>query len=99
MGGSATYFSHSASFFSPVKLVAVVGEDFPQKYIEDLNQKNIDTSGLIRQPGKNIQMARQLYERFERSGTIETNLNVFESFQPVLPENYKDTPFVFLANH
>ena len=98
LGGSATYFSHSASFFSPVKLVAVIGDDFPQKYIDDLNKKNIDTSGLIRQSGKTFRWQGSYMNDLNEAETLETNLNVFESFQPVLPENYKDTPFVFLAN-
>ncbi|MCD6459585.1 sugar kinase [bacterium] len=98
LGGSATYFSHSASFFCPVKLVAVIGDDFPQKYIDDLNKKNIDTSGLIRRQGKTFRWKGSYVNDLNEAETIETNLNVFETFKPVLPDNYKDTPFVFLAN-
>lgn len=99
LGGSATYFSYSASFFSPVKLVAVVGEDFDQKYVDMLEQKGVDTAGLVRkQGGKTFRWAGTYEENLNEAQTLETELNVFADFKPDLPASYRTTPFVFLAN-
>ncbi len=98
LGGSATYFSYSASFFVPVKLVAVIGEDFPQEHIDMLKKRKIDTTGLVRQPGKTFRWAGSYLHNLNEAETLSTELNVFENFKPELPESYKDTPFVFLAN-
>jgi len=98
LGGSATYFSYSASYFSPVKLVAVIGDDFPDKYIRLLNDKGIDTSGLMRQPGKTFRWAGSYVDDLNEAKTLSTELNVFEAFKPELPASYRDCEFIFLAN-
>lgn len=98
LGGSATYFSTSASYFTKVKLVAVVGEDFPDKHIEDLKSRDIDCAGLRKVPGKTFRWKGRYDYDLNQAHTLETHLNVFSSFNPEIPEAYKESPFVFLAN-
>lgn len=98
LGGSATYFSISASFFAPVRLVGVVGNDFSEKYVTLLHNHNIDTTGLIRQAGKTFRWAGSYEKNLNEAHTLSTDLNVFAEFNPVLPESYKNSEFVFLAN-
>lgn len=98
LGGSATYFSTSASYFTGVRLVAVVGEDFPNDHIESLKGRGIDMEGLTKAPGKTFRWKGRYDYDLNQAHTLETHLNVFSSFDPQLPEAYKDTPYVFLAN-
>lgn len=99
LGGSATYFSTSASYFSKVALVAVVGDDFPDKHSELLREKNIDLRGLTKVPGGKTFRWKGRYDYdLNQAHTLDTQLNVFSDFDPVLPEEYKDIPYVFLAN-
>lgn len=98
LGGSATYFSTAASFFSAVRLVAVVGDDFPAGHTAFLADRNIDLSGLQTRPGKTFRWKGQYGYDLNEAQTLETHLNVFESFHPEIPESYRDSPFVFLAN-
>lgn len=99
LGGSAVHASVSASFFSPVNIVGVVGEDFPQEHIEMLQKRKVDTSGLqIIKGGKTFFWQGYYEYDMNQAHTVETQLNVFADFKPTLPDNYKDTPFVFLAN-
>ncbi len=98
LGGSATYFSTSASFFTDVRLVAVVGSDFPDEHIKTLSDRGIDVAGLKKVPGKTFRWKGRYDYDLNQAHTLETHLNVFSSFDPVLPEAYKETPFVFLAN-
>ena len=98
VGGSATYFSVSASFFSDVQLVAVVGEDFSDEEVSFLNSKNIDTQGLKRVKGNTFRWKGEYTYDLNEAHTLETHLNVFEKFSPVLPEDYKNAKFVFLGN-
>ncbi len=98
LGGSATYFSYSASYFAPVRLVGVIGNDFPDKYIQLLEKRSIDTQGLIRQDGKTFRWAGSYERDLNEADTLSTDLNVFADFNPVLPESYRDSDFVFLAN-
>jgi sugar/nucleoside kinase (ribokinase family) len=98
LGGSATYFSTSASFFTGVNLVAVVGDDFPEEHRTFLEQRNIDLSGLHQQEGKTFRWKGRYGYDLNEAQTLETHLNVFESFKPVVPEKFKDAEFVFLAN-
>ncbi|MBT6723547.1 MAG: sugar kinase [Planctomycetaceae bacterium] len=99
IGGSATYFSYAASYFTPVNLVGVVGEDWPAEHTALLESRNINTEGLEIKPGeKTFSWKGKYLPNMNDRETLEVNLNVFESFSPVLPESYKDTPFVFLAN-
>ncbi|OEU72427.1 MAG: sugar kinase [Desulfuromonadales bacterium C00003093] len=98
LGGSACYFSTSASFFTDVSLVAVVGEDFPEEHVDFLQSRNIDLAGLQRSSGKTFRWKGRYEYDLNEAHTLETHLNVFESFQPELPENYRDAEYVFLAN-
>lgn len=98
LGGSATHFSVSASLFSKVKLVAVVGEDFPEKHIRFLRSHNIDLEGLSRVPGKTFRWSGEYLNDMNEARTLKTELNVFQDFQPELPEKYRMADFVFLAN-
>lgn len=98
LGGSATYFSTSASYFTDVKLVAVVGEDFPDEHIAGLKGRGIDIGGLKKVPGKTFRWKGRYGYDLNQAHTLETHLNVFSSFNPEIPENYKESPFVFLAN-
>ncbi|MCC6503540.1 MAG: sugar kinase [Deltaproteobacteria bacterium] len=98
LGGSATYFSTSASFFTGVSLVAVVGEDFPDKHIETLKAKGIDVAGLRKVPGKTFRWKGYYGYDLNQAHTLETHLNVFSSFNPEVPAAYREAPFVFLAN-
>lgn len=98
LGGSATYFSYAASFFSPVRVVAAVGADFPQKHFDLLTSRNISIDGLQRDKGKTFRWSG-LYEADMNSAhTLATELNVLGDFKPLIPSHYADTPHVFLAN-
>jgi len=98
LGGSATYFSTSASYFSDVRLVAVVGEDFPDEHITKLQGHGVDTAGLQKVPGKTFRWKGRYDYDLNQAHTLETHLNVFSTFKPEIPEDYKTSPFVFLAN-
>lgn len=98
LGGSATHFSCSASFFSDVGLVGVVGTDFPANHIDLFKEFNIDTSGLEIVPGRTFRW-RGYYEfDLNQAHTLETQLNVFEQFNPKLPGAWRQADVVFLAN-
>lgn len=98
LGGSATYFSTAASYFTEVKLVAVVGEDFPAPDLEFLRKKGVDFEGLERRPGRTFRWRGEYGYQLNEAKTLDTQLNVFESFRPKLPASYRDAAFVFLAN-
>ncbi|MBI5587295.1 MAG: sugar kinase [Deltaproteobacteria bacterium] len=98
LGGSATYFSTSASYFTDVKLVAVVGEDFPDEHIDKLKGHGVDVGGLKKVAGKTFRWKGRYDYDLNQAHTLDTQLNVFSAFNPEVPENYKDSPFVFLAN-
>jgi sugar/nucleoside kinase (ribokinase family) len=99
LGGAASYFCLSASLFAPVRLVAVVGEDFPAEHKRLLESRAIDLSGLQVRPGKTFRWtARYTGVRLENRETLETQLNVFADFHPALPPAYRDSKVVFLAN-
>jgi sugar/nucleoside kinase (ribokinase family) len=98
LGGSATYFSTSASFFTDVSLVAVVGEDFPEEHVGFLQSRSIDTAGLQRIPGKTFQWRGKYGYDLNDAQTLDTQLNVLMEFRPDLPESYRDTDYLFLAN-
>ena len=98
LGGSATYFSTSASFFTDVNLVAVVGEDFPQEHVDFLKSRNIDLTGLAHEEGKTFQWEGKYGYDLNEAQTLATHLNVFERFKPRIPEPYRDAEFLFLAN-
>lgn len=98
LGGSATYFSTSASYFSDVRLVAVVGTDFPDEHIEMLKSRNIDVAGLKKVEGKTFRWKGRYDYDLNQAHTLDTQLNVFSSFDPEIPDSYKKSPYVFLAN-
>ncbi len=99
LGGSATYFSYAASFFTPVRLVGVVGEDFPDEHVQLLRGRNIDTSGLFVMPGgKTFFWKGKYLPNMNDRETLEVQLNVFGDFRPKLPEDFRRSDFVFLAN-
>lgn len=99
IGGSAVYFSYAASFFTPVRLVGVVGEDWPSAETEMLSKRNIDTSGLHVVPGgKTFFWKGKYLQNMNDRETLEVQLNVFGDFKPKLPESFKQSEYVFLAN-
>lgn len=98
LGGSGTYFSTSASFFTDVSLVAVVGEDFEQEHVDFLASRNIDLKGLSRVPGNTFHWKGRYGYDLNEAQTLETHLNVFETFRPVIPTDYAESDYLFLAN-
>jgi sugar/nucleoside kinase (ribokinase family) len=98
LGGSATYFSTAASFFAPVSLVAVVGEDFPDEHLSFLKDRSIDLRGLQRAKGKTFRWRGEYGYDLNQAQTIETQLNVFADFLPRIPEEYREERIIFLAN-
>ncbi len=99
LGGSATYFSLAARLFSPeINVVAVVGEDFPEKHTKMLLGKGINLDGLQISKGKTFRWAGEYSEDFGDPETLDTQLNVFETFAPELPEDYCGSSYVFLGN-
>lgn len=98
LGGAATYFAVAASFFTPVSLVGIVGDDFTAKDAEIFRGRRIDTEGLERSAGKTFFWAGKYSENLNERVTLATELNVFADFKPKLPEKYKNSKYVFLAN-
>lgn len=98
LGGSAIYFSAAASYFAPVRLVAVVGQDFSKNKLEFLTQKNVDLRGLVIEQGKTFRWGGKYGFDLNSRETLYTHLNVFENFQPVIPDDYKNSKYIFLAN-
>jgi len=98
LGGSASYFAVAASFFSPVKIVGVVGEDFPEDYLEIFSQRGVDLQGLKRAPGETFHWRGRYHEDLNVRDTVELRLNVLTGFSPTLPESYRDAEYVFLGN-
>jgi sugar/nucleoside kinase (ribokinase family) len=98
LGGSANYFSLAASQYSPVRVVGVVGEDYEQQHIDLLKTRKVDLTGMQVQKGKTFHWSGYYEGAMNEAITRATDLNVFEKFDPVIPESYKDSKFVFLAN-
>ena len=98
LGGAATYFSLAASYFTPVRIVAVVGEDFGLEQEKVFQQHGIDTRGLERAKGKTFRWGGSYTDNLNEAKTSFTDLNVFETFHPQIPKEYEDTEFLFLAN-
>lgn len=98
LGGSATYFSLAASLFGQVGVVAVVGEDFPRRYIDLLSSRGVDLRGLQVVPGRTFRWKGYYDYDLNTAHTLETQLNVFQDFNPVIPDEYRDAEYVFLAN-
>lgn len=99
LGGSATHFSYAASFFTPVRLVGVVGEDFPKEHVELLESRNVSTKGLVRKTGgKTFRWTGRYLDNMNDRETLDVQLNVFGEFDPIVPEEDRDARYVFLAN-
>jgi sugar/nucleoside kinase (ribokinase family) len=98
LGGSATYAAFSASFFAPVHMVAVVGEDFPEEHINLLRDRGIHTEGMQVTPGRTFRWSGSYEYDLNEANTLSTELNVFETFRPAIPPMYKKSDLVFLAN-
>lgn len=98
LGGSVNYFSLAASLFAPIKIVAVVGEDFPKEHLDFLSKRNIDVSGVQIVKGKTFHWVGEYDGNMNEAKTLATALNVFEHFDPKLPATHTKCPIVFLAN-
>jgi len=98
LGGAATYFSLAASFFAPVRVVAVVGDDFSPAEEEVFRRRKVDITGIQRAKGKSFFWAGEYGENMNEAKTRLTELNVFEKFDPQIPAAYADTEYLFLAN-
>jgi sugar/nucleoside kinase (ribokinase family) len=98
LGGACTYIALSASYFNPVKIVAVVGDDFDQEDVDFLASRNIDLAGLERVPGKSFFWQGVYSADMNDRTTLRTDLNVFADFQPKLPDSYKSSPYLLLGN-
>jgi sugar/nucleoside kinase (ribokinase family) len=98
LGGSASYAAVAVSFFSPVSLVGIVGEDFPPAHIDYFRSRRIDLAGLQRVPGKTFRWSGEYMWDLNTRETRDIQLNVFETFEPRLPASYQATPYVLLAN-
>ena len=98
LGGSATYFSLAASYFTKVRIVAVVGDDFTADHENVLKKRGVDTRGIERAAGKTFRWGGQYLENLNDAKTDFTELNVFEKFQPRIPAEYKDSKILFLGN-
>ena len=98
LGGSASYFAVAASFFAPVRVVGVIGEDFPEEYIDLFTRRGIDLQGLKRAGGESFHWRGRYHEDLNVRDTLELHLNVLTGFVPRLPEAYRDAEYVFLGN-
>src|ERR1700761_7100783 len=98
LGGAATYFSLAASYFTSVRVIAVVGEDFSAQQQAVFDARGIDTQGIERASGKSFFWEGSYLENLNEAKTHNTELNVFGSFQPKIPDSYRDSEFLFLAN-
>jgi len=98
LGGSASYFALAASFFTPVRIVGVIGEDFPDEHLALFKRRNIDTDGIKREKGDTFHWRGRYHEDINARDTLELHLNVLAGFAPTLPERYRDAEYVFLGN-
>ena len=98
LGGAATYFSVTASLFTSVKVVAVVGEDFGERQMRVFTDRAIDIEGIERAPGKTFRWRGAYAGDMNEAQTLDTQLNVFEQFSPKVPAHYLDSEYAFLAN-
>ena len=98
LGGAATYFSLSASYFTDVRVVGVVGEDFTPENEDVMKKRGVDTRGIQHAKGKTFHWTGEYGENVNEAKTLNTELNVFETFQPSIPAEYNNSDFLFLAN-
>jgi len=98
LGGSVSFLGVAASYFTTVGMVAVIGEDFPEEHLEFFRSRDIDTTGVDRQPGKTFRWKGHYMDDINVAKTLDTQLNVLAGFNPDLPEHYKDARYVVLGN-
>src|SRR5919106_730079 len=98
LGGSATYFATAASYFTSVDLIAVVGKDFPEPHVKFLKSRNIDLTGLDRRDGDTFRWKGEYTYQLNEAHTLDTRLNVFETFRPQIPPAYRSPEMLFLGN-
>jgi len=98
LGGSATFFSASASHLTPVQLVGVVGDDYPVDRLRALESRGVDLAGLQKEEGASFRWRGRYRHDLNTAETLETHLGVFSNFRPQIPEQFRSAPFVFLAN-
>lgn len=98
LGGAATYFSLAASFFTEVRVVAVVGDDFTENEERVFRSHHIDTSGIVHEPGKSFFWSGEYGDNVNEARSLDTQLGVFADFNPQIPQRFQDTKFLFLAN-
>lgn len=98
LGGSASYFALGASYFAPVRIVGVIGQDFPQDYLDLFAQRGVELDGLKREKGDTFYWRGRYHEDINLRDTLELHLNVLAGFSPKLPEPYRDAEYVFLGN-
>jgi sugar/nucleoside kinase (ribokinase family) len=98
LGGSGSFFSTAASYFAPTKLVAVVGSDFPEAHLDFFRSRGIDTTGVERRDGKTFHWSGRYSSDFTSRTTLDTQLNVFADFKPVLPDAWRSAELLFLGN-
>ncbi len=98
LGGSATFFSIAASHYAPVRMVGIVGSDFPDRAVNILKERGVDLRGLEKVPGKTFRWSGEYADDFSTRTTLDLQLNVFEHFQPKLPADYRNSEYLFLGN-
>jgi sugar/nucleoside kinase (ribokinase family) len=98
LGGSAAFFATAASYFTAVSVIAVVGEDFPEPHLSFLRGRGIDLTGLERRPGKTFRWRGEYSYQLNEAKTLDTQLNVLETFRPQVPARYRSPDMLFLAN-
>src|SRR5207244_5593413 len=98
LGGSASHAAVAASFFAPVHLVGIVGDDFPKRYLHLYRRHGINLDGLQQAPGNTFHSAGEYETNMNQRRTLATELGVFETFTPALPSSHQELPYVLLAN-
>ena len=98
LGGSATFFSVAASYFTNVELIAVIGEDFPEAHLNFLKSRHIDVAGLEQRPGQTFRWKGEYSYQLNEAKTLDTRLNVFETFRPKIADRYRSPGMLFLGN-
>ena len=98
LGGAATFFSVTASWFTPVSVIAIVGEDFGEAQFKVFRERSIDIRGVEQVPGRTFRWKGEYQGDMNEAHTLDTQLNVFGNFQPKVPEAFLDSPFLFLGN-
>lgn len=98
LGGSAVFFSAAATVFGPVRVVGVIGDDYPVEELDFLAARGADLAGVERREGESFFWAGRYHDDLNNRDTLETRLGVFADFEPVIPERFRDSPHVFLGN-